>query len=78
MAESKQIGGIYIVTDTETGQEQIGDVDGGFDDAELKKHIEKYGHEGLCEKLIAMSWKVWDTLREINSEKDKAQSVNAN
>jgi len=32
-------------------------VDGGFDDVDLKEHIERYGHEGLCEKLTEMSWK---------------------
>jgi hypothetical protein len=77
MAERKQIGSISIITDSETSYDNIGDVDGGFSDTELRKHIEAHGHEGLCEKLTAMSWQVWNTLREINAEKDKSQSVNA-
>lgn len=77
MAERKTIGSISIITDSETSYDNIGDVDGGFSETELKKHIEAHGHEGLCEKLTAMSWQVWNMLREINAERDKSQAVNA-
>lgn len=75
MAERKRIGSISIITDSETSYDNIGDVDGGFSDTELKRHIEAHGHEGLCEKLTAMSWQVWNTLREINAERDKSKTV---
>jgi hypothetical protein len=72
MAERKTIGSISIITDSETGYDNIGDVDGGFSETELKKHIETHGHEGLCEKLTSMSWQVWSVLREINAESFRA------
>ena len=77
MAERKTIGSISVITDSETSYDNIGDVDGGFSETELKKHIEAHGHEGLCEKLTAMSWQVWNMLREINAEKDNNEVVNA-
>lgn len=78
MAERKTIGTISIITDSETSYDNIGDVDGGFSEAELKKHIMTHGHQGLCEKLTAMSWQVWNVLREINSERDNGQATSAN
>ena len=76
MAERKTIGSISIITDSETSYDNIGDVDGGFNEIELKNHIKIHGHEGLCEKLTSMSWQVWSILREINAERDKGQALN--
>lgn len=70
MAETKQIGSICIVTDSETSYQNIGDVEGGFDDIQLKDHIQKHGHAGLLNSLAYMQWQVWNTVRTVNSEKD--------
>ena len=78
MAESKVIGSISIVTDSETHYDNIGDVDGGFDMDQLKNHVKNYGPHQICERLTAMSWQVWETLREINREKDKEMMASAN
>lgn len=71
MAERKQIGSISIITDSETSYDNIGDVDGGFSETELKRHIEVHGHEKVCAKLSYMSWQVWNMIRQINSEREK-------
>lgn len=68
MAERKTIGTISVITDSETSYDNIGDIDGGFSETELKKHIQSHGHSGLCEKLSAMSAQVWNMVREINSD----------
>ena len=68
MSEFKQLGKISVITDTEYSYEIIGEVQGGSDDAELKKHIEKYGAKSLIETLTYMQWRVWQTLRDINQE----------
>lgn len=70
MAEYKEIGKISIVTDTETGQEKIGDVEGGFNSIELKKHIQQYGTHGLLETMAWMNFQIWETHRELNVNKD--------
>ncbi len=62
---------ISIVIDTETGQEKIGDVEGGFNSIELKKHIQKYGICNLLEIMAWMNFQIFETYRELNSEKDK-------
>ena len=77
MAEHKQIGSVSIVTDTETGQEKIGDVAGGFNSDELKEHIKKYGTKDLLQIMCWMNFQIWETYRELNAEKDKAENVNA-
>ena len=71
MPESKIIGTISIITDCETGMYKMGEVDGGLNDVQLIKHVEKYGHEGLCEKLAYMQWQVWQALREVNAGRFK-------
>lgn len=74
MSETKTIGSISIITDTETSYEHIGDVDGGFDSIQLKEHIKKYGTTGLLEKMAWMNFQIWETYRELNAEKDKGQN----
>lgn len=77
MAEDKRIGTISVITDTETGQEKIGDVQGGFDEIQLKEHIKNYGIGGLLETITWMNFQVWQMHREINAEKDKEQIANS-
>lgn len=69
MAETKIINRLSVVTDTETGQENIGDIDGGmFDEEWLKEHVRNHGSEGLLEKLAFMTYQVVEAIRSVNSE----------
>ena len=44
MAERQEILSISVVTDTETGQEKVGDIEGGiFDVGWLKDHLRSHG-----------------------------------
>lgn len=71
MAEIKQIGSISVVTDFKTSiMYHTVDVIGGFDEQELKQHIQKSGYAELLETLAWMSYQVWNTVRELNAEKD--------
>ena len=70
MAEYKEIGTISIVTDTETGQEKIGDVSGGFDSIQLKEYIKQYGPEDLLKTMAWMNFQIWETHRELNVDSD--------
>lgn len=63
----KNIGTISIVMEPKS-YEQYGELTGGFDDNELRKYIAEYGHSHLLEKLTYMQWRVWQTVRELNSE----------
>ena len=81
MAERKTIATISVITDSETSYDNIGDVGGGFSTDELKSHIEKYGHENLCAQLSYLNFQVWQTLRQVNAErnsKEGAQAVKSN
>lgn len=75
MAELKMIGKISAVTDSETSYDNMGDIQGGFSDSELRSQIERYGTKQLLETLAYMQWQVWDTLRTINSEKDNGNKA---
>lgn len=77
MAEKKSIATISVITDSDNGYDHIGDVDGGFSESELKKHIEAHGHEKICQHLAYLSWQVWDILRKVNSEKNKGSCLTA-
>lgn len=69
MAETKKITTLYVVTDTETNQEKIGDIDGGmFDKIWLKKHIKNYGTAGLIKTLAYMNNSVIEMEMLINRE----------
>jgi len=79
MAETKLIGSIHVVTDTETGQEKIGDVEGGLNDMMLEDHIRKHGHMGLLETLGNMIAKVLDVHHGIERKlNEHADSINEN
>lgn len=56
MAETKKITSLYVVTDSETSYDKIGDIDGGlFPDGFLEDHIKRHGANGLLEKLACMT-----------------------
>lgn len=69
MPEHKQLGSIHVVIDTETNQEKIGDVEGGFNEIELRKHINNHGHMGLLETLANMTSSVIRINTEIQYQK---------
>lgn len=62
MAETKEITRLYVVTDTETSYDNIGDIDGGmFDETWLYNHIKSHGTDGLLKKLAFMSRQIIET-----------------
>lgn len=77
MAETKEITRLYVVTDSETHYDNIGDIDGGlFNDEWLKQHIKSHGTEQLIEKLASMQMQVLSMKRKIQREiNDKNDAV---
>jgi len=72
MAETKKITCLYVVTDSETSYDNIGDIDGGYFDKEwLKNHIWNHGTEGLLQQLAYMNYQIFEILREVNGEKSQ-------
>lgn len=69
MAETKIITSLHVVTDTETGQEKIGDIDGGcFDDNWLYNHVMQHGAGRLLEVIAWMTYQVVNVQRKIAIE----------
>jgi hypothetical protein len=69
MAETKKITSLYVVTDSETSYDNIGDIDGGGIDKEwLKKHIKSYGADGLFKQIAWMNFQVFEAMKEVNQE----------
>ena len=69
-AETKKLAEIRFVTDTDVGYYEIGEVEGSFQEAQLKDYIKRFGHEKLCSQLGYMQFQIWKALREINGERD--------
>ena len=69
-AERETLAKIQFVTDTDQPYYEIGEVEGGFSERQLKNYIKRFGHEKLCSQLGYLQFQVWNTLREINGEKD--------
>lgn len=69
MAETKEITRLYVITDSETSYDNIGDIDGGlFDENWLESYIKSYGASPLLEKLAYMSYQILKTVDKINHE----------
>jgi hypothetical protein len=67
MPETKRIASLYVVTDTETSQEKIGDIDGGlFDHDWLRQHVASHGSAGLIEALAYMNHQIVQAQRDYN------------
>ena len=76
MAETKKITTLYVVTDSETSYDNIGDIDGGmFDDQWLENHMKSHGANGLYEKLAFMSRQILNAVIKVNSENGKSVCV---
>jgi len=82
MSETKTIGRIHVITDTENGYDRIGEVCGsfGYPPDDLMRHIRKYGHAEVLETLAFMTKQVMDCVHEIRKEEHEAnkQPVQAN
>lgn len=50
-AETKVIGKVEYVTDTDVSYYKMGEVETSFDLEALKNYIKRYGHETLCSGL---------------------------
>lgn len=72
-AQTKSLGKISYVTDTDVAYYEIGEVEGSFEKHELKDYIKRFGHEKLCSQLAYLQYQVWDALREVNSEHKKEE-----
>ncbi|MFW5757820.1 MAG: hypothetical protein ACOCYO_03980 [Bacteroidota bacterium] len=77
MAETKLITSLYVITDSETSYDKIGDIDGGlFPDGFLEKHIKAHGVEALLEKLASMTSAVITTKYNIEREESERGGYN--
>lgn len=76
MAETKLISSLYVVTDSETYYEKIGDIDGGLIDQDwLRKHIINHGSHGLLFKLSSMISSVVEMQYEVMRGQDCFQNI---
>lgn len=71
MNDTKLIGRISVVTDSEVPYSNIGDVEAGLNEMELRQHIEKHGPAGLYEAISYLSFQVFEAVRELNAKKEK-------
>lgn len=56
MVKTKKITTLYVVTESETKYQKIGNIQGGvFDEEWLKNHIVQHGANGLYEKIASMT-----------------------
>ena len=78
MAESKKILEISFITDTETCMYQMGEIQGSFNDEELKKYIRSYGADELCKHMTFLQYQIMTTVREINREKNLLHELSTN
>lgn len=69
-AETKKLATVSYVTDTDVSYYKIGEVEGAFQETQLKDYIKRFGHEELCSHLGYMQYQIWKIVREINGERD--------
>jgi len=70
-AETKKLAEVRYVTDTDVSYYEIGEVEGAFQEAQLKDYIKRFGHEKLCSRLAYMQFQIFKAVREINGERDE-------
>ena len=71
MAETKTIGTLKVVLDSDNAYDFIGEVQGGFDEQALQHHIANYGVNGLLETLNYMNWQVRDAMYKSRVDHEK-------
>jgi len=76
-AETKKLAQVSYVTDTDVSYYEIGEVEGSFQEAQLKDYIKSFGHEKLCSQLGYMQFQIWKAVREINVERDSQDRAKA-
>lgn len=64
----KTLSTIRVVTDTDVGYYDMGEVSGTFGKDDLRNHIKSYGSEGLLKQLAYMQYQVWKMQLAINGE----------
>ncbi len=69
-AETKKLAQVSYVTDTDVSYYEIGEVEGSFQEAQLKDYIKRFGYEKLCSQLAYMQFQIWEAVREINGERN--------
>jgi len=74
-AETKELAKVSYVTDTDVSYYEIGEVEGAFQEAQLKDYIKRFGHEKLCSQLGYMQFQIWKAVREINGERDSQEGA---
>ena len=62
------IGKVFVQTDSEYSQHEIGTVEGSFQN-DLKDHIERHGSTGLYRALAVMQGQIFEAENEILREK---------
>lgn len=67
-AETKKLAQVSYVTDTDVSYYEIGEVEGAFQEEQLKDYIKLFGHEKLCSQLGYMQFQIWRAVSEINDE----------
>ena len=71
MENTKQIGEMIVIVQTDKSYLKRGEVQFAFHEKFLKEHIRDFGHKELLEGLSYMNFQVWTALREVNREDDK-------
>lgn len=74
--ESKKLATVSYITDTDVSYYKLGEVEGAFNEEQLKEYIKTYGHEKLCSQLTYLQYQIWEIVREVNSEKNKEYGAN--
>jgi hypothetical protein len=74
MPERKQLAKISRVTDDDTGMYRIGEVEGAFQQDQLKEFISRYGKGGLLSTLAYMTHQVVSAAREVNQGQEGGES----
>ncbi len=64
---SKNLAIIQYIIDTDTGMNQIGDIEGSLDEDELYKFIHRYGSDKLLSHLSFLIYQVVDAQRNVNN-----------
>ena len=77
MPERKLLARIAYVTDHDTGLYRIGEVDGAFQEDQLKEFIASYGRDELLSTLAYMTHQVISAARELNREREPAGCAKA-
>jgi hypothetical protein len=80
MAQTKVLITVEVHTDTETGIDQIGDVDYGIHTFDYETHLREYGPDDLVRtlaRLIHHAYETWDRVGRETEKGDQPRSCGA-